>query len=234
MRVEDDVMGLLASREVWTGRGLAEALGVSVRTVRRALVRLEAEGVPLESEVGRGGGVRLSGAGLHRLKLDHREVIDLLLALAIAESMGSPLLLKNVRSLRTRLGAAFPPRQRRLITRLRTRIFVGALASARVAATWRAPRSRVVTGLQDAFFGRVVAQVDYVDGAGQRTSRAVEPQALLLNPPVWYLLGWDRLRGAGRTFRLDGVESLTPWDESFLERAPETLMNDLSRFFRPL
>jgi predicted DNA-binding transcriptional regulator YafY len=80
----------------------------------------------------------------------------------------------------------------------------------------------------------LVAQLEYFDGGGQRTSRAVEPQALLLNPPVWYLLGWDRLRGAGRTFRLDGVESLTPWDESFLERAPETLMNDLSRFFRPL
>ena len=234
MRVEDEVMGLLGSREVWTGRGLAEALGVSLRTVRRALVRLEAQGVGLEAEVGRGGGVRLSGAGLHRLKLDHRETIDLLLALAIAESMGSPLLLKNVRALRTRLGAAFPPHQRRVINRLRTRLFVGAPASARVAATWRAPRPRVVAALQDAFFDRVVVQLDYLDGSGQRTTREVEPQALLLNPPVWYLLGWDRLRSAGRTFRVDGVQALRRSPETFVERAPETLMDDLARFFRSL
>jgi predicted DNA-binding transcriptional regulator YafY len=228
------VLALLAGREVWTGRALAEALGVSLRTVRRALGRLEAQGVPLEAEVGRGGGVRLAGGGLPRLKLDHREVIDLLLALAIAESMGSPLLLKNVRSLRARLGAAFPPQQRRVISRLRTRIFVGAPASARVAASWRSPRARVVTAVQDAFFERVVARLSYVDGAGVRTDRDVEAQALLLNPPVWYLLAWDRLRGAGRTFRLDGIEALTVTAEPFRERPPETLMDDLARFFRPL
>ncbi|MCU0695715.1 MAG: WYL domain-containing protein [Myxococcaceae bacterium] len=234
MRIEDEVMGLLSSREVWTGRALADALGVSLRTVRRALVRLEAQGVSLETEVGRGGGVRLVGTGLHRLKLDHREAIDLLLALAIAESMGSPLLLKNVRALRARLGAAFPPQQRRVISRLRTRVFVGAPASVRVASTWRAPRPRVVTVLQDAFFARRCLNVEYVDRAGQRTRREVEPHALLLNAPVWYLLGWDRLRGAGRIFRLDAMEAASALALGFAERAPETLMDDLERFFRPL
>jgi predicted DNA-binding transcriptional regulator YafY len=178
--------------------------------------------------------VRLAGGGLHRLKLDHREVIDLLLALSIAESMGSPLLLESVRALRTRLGAAFPAGQRRVVSRLRTRIFVGAPASSKVASSWRAPRPRVVTALQDAFFQRVVARLEYVDRSGVRSGRDVEVQALLLNPPVWYLLGWDRLRDAGRTFRLDAIEALTPSREPFRERAPASLMDDLARFFRPV
>jgi predicted DNA-binding transcriptional regulator YafY len=231
-RIEDDVMGLLATRETWTGRALAEALGVSLRTVRRALARLEAEGIPIEAEPGRGGGVRLAGGGLHRLRLDHREVMDLLLALAIAESMGSPLLLKSVKALRTRLGAAFPPRQRRVLSRLRTRVLVGARASAHVAASWTAPGARIVAPLQDAFFERVLLTFDYVDGEGQPSRREVEPHALLLNPPVWYVLAWDRHRAAGRVFRLDRMQGLTPTREHFPERPLTSLQADVDRFFR--
>jgi predicted DNA-binding transcriptional regulator YafY len=233
-RIEDELMGLLASRETWTGRGLADALGVSLRTVRRALVRLEAEGVPIEAEPGRGGGLRLAGGGLHRLKLNHREVMDLLLALAIAESIGSPLLLKSVRSVRTRLGAAFPPGHRRAISRLRSRILVGAPASTAVASTWRSPRTKVVGALQDAFFERVVVGFDYVDGDGRRSRRVAEPQALLLNPPVWYALCWDRHREAGRAFRLDRIEAITPTAEAFTERPLDRLHDELDRFFQPL
>ncbi len=234
-RTEDELMGLLSSGSGWTGSSLATALGVSLRTVRRTLARLEAQGVALETEVGRGGGVRLAaGAGLHRLKLDHREIIDLLLALAIAESMGSPLLLRNVRTLRTRLGAAFPPERRRTLNRLRTRVMVGAAASPQVAASWSATRPRVVTALQDAFFERVVSRVEYSDGEGRLSRRDVEPQALLLNPPVWYVLCWDRSREAGRTLRLDRIHSLAPTTERFFEREPATLMDDMDRYFRPL
>lgn len=233
--IEDEVLGLLSRGGPWTGRRLALELGCSLRTVRRALATLEAQGVPLETEVGRGGGVRLAaGAGLQRLKLDQREVVDLLLALAVAESMGSPLLLKSVRSVRRRLGAAFPPQRRKAIARLRTRILVGAAASVPVASTWRPVSSRVVAPLQDAFFARVVARLEYVDLEGRRTQRTVEPQALLLNPPVWYVLCWDRERQGGRSLRLDRIESVTPTAEGFVDREPATLLDDLARFFRSL
>ncbi len=103
--LEDRTLGLLRAQPSWTGPGLAQALGVSLRTVRRVLARLAQTGVPLEAEPGRGGGVRLSGSfGLPRLRLDHREVLDLLLALAVAESLDSPLWLKNLRGLRQKLG----------------------------------------------------------------------------------------------------------------------------------
>jgi len=55
----DRTLGLLASRPSWTASELAEALGVCLRTVRRDLSRLAARGVPIESEPGRGGGVRV-------------------------------------------------------------------------------------------------------------------------------------------------------------------------------
>src|SRR5690606_19344564 len=93
----DRTLGLLASRTSWTTRELADELGVSVRTVRRDLARLASRGVAIEAERGRGGGVRVPArSGLGRVQLDAREVIDLLLALALAERLRSPLLLSTL------------------------------------------------------------------------------------------------------------------------------------------
>lgn len=228
--LDERVLGLLRSRATWTGAALAQELGVSLRTVRRVLARLSAAGVPLEAEPGRGGGVRLSGqVGLSRLQLDPREVLDLLLALAIAESLGSPLLLGSVRSLRQKVGAALPASQR---TDLRRRILVGAPASKAVVASLGRVRTAVLGPLQEAFFAREVLQVRYVDGGGGTTERTIEPQYLLLNQPAWYVLAYDRSRGAGRTLRLDRIERAQRGDESFAARSAESLMDDVGSFFQ--
>jgi predicted DNA-binding transcriptional regulator YafY len=39
-------------------------------------------------------------------------------------------------------------------------------------------------------------------------AREVEPHAILLNWPAWYLLSHDRLREDVRTFRLDRIETV--------------------------
>src|SRR5450631_3706798 len=100
----DQLLGLLASHQHSTGPALAAELGVSLRTLRRDMARLAARGVPIEAERGRGGGVRLPArVGLGRLQLDHREAVDLLLALAIGERIGSPLLLSSLKGLRQKI-----------------------------------------------------------------------------------------------------------------------------------
>jgi predicted DNA-binding transcriptional regulator YafY len=50
---------------------------------------------------------------------------------------------------------------------------------------------------------------------GAATLREIEPQFLCLNVPVWYLLAWDRLRGAIRSFRIDRITAVTPLEGSF-------------------
>ena len=103
------LLGLLASREHATGPALAAELGISLRTLRRDMARLTARGVPIEAERGRGGGVRVPArVGLGRLQLDHREALDLLLALAIGERVRSPLLLSSLKGLRQKIAMAFP------------------------------------------------------------------------------------------------------------------------------
>ena len=47
--VDTELLGLLSDGETWTGVRLAERLGVGLRTVRRAVARLRADGVILDA-----------------------------------------------------------------------------------------------------------------------------------------------------------------------------------------
>jgi predicted DNA-binding transcriptional regulator YafY len=109
----DQLLGRLKSGDACTAALLAKELGISTRTLMRDLDDLKEQGYPIETDQGRGGGVRLHPRwGIGRLALNYREVIDLLLALSVLEKMRSPLLLENLSSIRNKLFASFPDAQR--------------------------------------------------------------------------------------------------------------------------
>src|SRR4029453_5181132 len=57
------LLSLLQARPDWTGRELAERLGVSGRTVRNDVERLRRLGYPVHASPGVGGGYRLGAGG---------------------------------------------------------------------------------------------------------------------------------------------------------------------------
>jgi predicted DNA-binding transcriptional regulator YafY len=212
----EELKGLLKAREHVTAAELASALGVSMRTLNRDLELLRESGVPIESDRGRGGGLRLQrNWALGRLHLSPAEAIDMLLSIAIAERMNSPLLLQQLAAIKRKVVAAFSEGYQGRIRALRKRILVGAPASERVVASFSPPHRSALAGVAEAFFNTRCIAIDYVDQNGRVTSREVEPQFLYLNVPVWYLLAWDRLRGAVRFFRIDRIKSVTPLEASF-------------------
>jgi len=216
---------MLASRQSSTGSALASELGVSLRTLRRDLARLAARGVLIEAERGRGGGVRVPvRSGLGRLQLGHREAIDLLLALAIAERLRSPLLLSHLKGLRQKIGMAFPPEERARVGRLRSRILVGLPATRRVEESMSSPHAAVLGVVQDCFFEQRAMEIEY-RSLRERTTRLVEPHYFALAWPAWYLLVWDHLRGAPRTLRLDRIDSAHATDKTFRLRAVESMLS---------
>ncbi|WP_338864671.1 helix-turn-helix transcriptional regulator [Myxococcus stipitatus] len=229
----DRVLGLLASRPSWTAPELAEELGVCLRTVRRDLARLEARGVPIESDAGRGGGVRVPPrTGLGRVQLDAHELLDLLLALALAEQLHSPLLLSTVKTLRQKLSASFPPEERARVNGLRRRILVGP-GSRNVAASWMSPAATVLRPIQEAFFEQRALELTYRTN-DVSTVRVVEPHYLLLSWPAWFLLVWDHLRGAVRMLRVDRIESAHITDATFRLRNSEAMLATLGDVFSAL
>ena len=219
------VKALLADRDVTTVGDLAADLGVSMRTVQRDLVALRDLGMPIESDRGRGGGIRLEpGWSLGRVHLNESEALGMLLSLTIAEKIGSPLLLEDLRSVRRKVSAAFAPAQSRRIRALRRRILVGGPASDRVLTTYTPPQASVTQGLMRAFLYQHVASIRYQDQSGTVTDREIETQYLYYNLPVWYALAWDRLREDVRFFRLDRLQRIQALAADFRLRPPDPFL----------
>lgn len=221
----EELQGLLKAREHVTAAELAGELGVSLRTLNRDLEVLRESGVPIESDRGRGGGLRIQrNWALGRVHLSPAEAIDLLLSIAIAERMNSPLLLQQLAPIKRKIVTAFSESYQPKIRSLRKRILIGSPASERVLATFSQPQRGALTGIAEAFFNMRCITIEYVDGSGARTLRDIEPQFLYLSVPIWYLLAWDRLRGAIRYFRIDRVRSITLLQGGFRLADPQPFL----------
>jgi predicted DNA-binding transcriptional regulator YafY len=235
LRRLEELQGLLKAREHVTAAELAAALGVSLRTLNRDLAVLRDSGVPIEADRGRGGGLRLQrNWALGRLHLSPPEAIDLLLSIAIAEHMNSPLLLQQLAPVKRKIVAAFSEGYQPKIRALRRRILIGRPATEQVLATFAAPPRGALSGIAEAFFDTRCVTIDYVDRHGAATSRVIEPQFLYLSMPIWYLLAWDRLREAVRVFRSDRIRAVTPLPERFRPADPRPYLAGAEEGIREL
>lgn len=220
LRRLDLLSSRLKAEEPMAIGALAAEFGVSRRTLTRDIALLRDRGLPVDADRGRGGGVRVTSTwGVGRLNLDYREAVDLLVSLAVTEQTRSPILMANLAPIRRKLMASFSANSRNRINQLKARILIGGPASASVISTYAPPKSRVVEALHEAFLTMQVAQITYSDGEGRRTKRVIEPQYLLLNYPVWYVLAHDPGRQAIRTFRCDRLQAVQPLGETFSLRA---------------
>lgn len=208
----------LSDGEMHAIDALAAQLGVSQRTLFRDLALLREQGWELESSSGKGGGVRIlrrwpSG----RITLRSEDAVELLMSLALAESMGlSPL--GRHEALRLQFARCFAPADRDRIARLRQRMRTASPVSRAVQDT-AAPVDPGVRSLAyEAFAQQRLLTFTYEDAQQRVSARRVEVQCLLLAWPFWFLLAWDRERQAVRTFRLDRLRAAQLQDERFALR----------------
>ena len=69
--------------------------------------------------------------------------------------------------------------------------------------------------------------------ASQRTERRlVEPYGLAGGQDHWYLMAWCRLRGGGRSFRLDRMQGARVTDERAPERELHEVAGEIASFAR--
>nr|WP_319948120.1 WYL domain-containing protein [uncultured Shimia sp.] len=189
-----------------TVKDLAIEHGVSARTIARDIALMREQGMQIDADRGRGGGVRLDqNWGVGRMNLAYPEAVDLLISIAVAEQMNSPLFLASLGSVRRQLVASFSPEKRKQVDRLQSRIMIGVTASTYVQASANTPPKRVVQALHQAFVAQEVLAIRYQREDGDVSERDVEPHYLLLKYPIWYVVCFDHLRKAPRTFRCDRI-----------------------------
>lgn len=203
---------------------LARELSVSARSVFRDIEHLRDRGYPIEADRGRGGGVRLHASwGLGKVLLSTEEALCTLLSLAISEKLSFPMFAPEVSRARKKIVDAFPTSERRRLAPLRERIFVAPPASAGVRSSYVAPDSSVMRPLQVSFVRESVIRADYVKENGEHSTRRLEPHAMLITWPAWYLLAYDHSRGEPRTFRFDRFRAVTGEENSPFRPRPRDI-----------
>lgn len=212
-----------------TVKDLALQHGVSARTIARDLSLMREQGMQIDADRGRGGGVRLDrNWGVGRLNLAYSEAVDLLISIAVAEQMNSPMFLASLGSVRRQLVASFSPKKRTQVNQLKSRILIGLTASTYVQRSASAPPKRVVQALHQAFIDQEVLEIRYQREDGEVSKRQIAPHYLLLKYPVWYVVAFDYLRNGPRTFRCDRIQAASKTGTHFKLLAKEEFRPSLT------
>lgn len=218
---------MLRDRPGRSATWIAEDFDVSVRTVRRDIAMLRTRGTPVAGARGRTGGLRLDPEwGVSRVHLSTADALCTLMAMTIVEHMGATTFPESVARVQTALVAAFPHRERCRIESLRARLVVGPRASAEVRASYGAVQPQTVRALERAFVEQRVVWLRFRNDNGTTTRRRLEPHALLVNAPAWYLLAFDSFPGTPRALRYDRLLHVEPIYRRF-EARPDQVARDL-------
>ncbi|TDD62300.1 WYL domain-containing transcriptional regulator [Kribbella antibiotica] len=206
------LLSLLQSRREWSGRELAEHLGVTERTVRRDIDRLRALDYPITGTTGTAGGYRLGpGSQLPPLLLDDDEAIAVALGLVSAGSGGVSGIAASSMSALAKLTQVLPARLRPQLA---------AMASAEAIPRLGVPQvdPDVLATLARCSRNHEVVGFEYVSRQDVSTRRRVEPHQLLTVAWHWYLLAFDPTRDDWRFFRVDRISAVSPVLHRFAPR----------------
>ncbi|HET9954965.1 MAG TPA: WYL domain-containing protein [Polyangiaceae bacterium] len=197
---------LLRGTEGSTVAQLANQLGVSRRTLLRDLASLRDRGMPISSDVGRGGGVRLEGdRGLTALHLSVSEVVAIWLAARLSREASELPWAEAANSGMAKLLASLPKPKSRALRALCRRVIVGRPASANVRAGIGAPPPELLRLFEEAFSAGLGLAFHYTDREQKVSIRRVEPHGLLVETPAWYVLARDIDKAEPRMFRMDRI-----------------------------
>lgn len=206
----------LMSGDILTVADISAELSVSVRTLSRDIDLLREQGVPIEADRGRGGGIRMrSNWATGRINFTYTEAVDLMITLAIAQQMKSPLFMANLDGIRRKLDSSFSPRMKQKLKSLKRRILISPSASLDVLSGFSPPKKSLTEKLHQAFLLQQPIAIRYRAKNGVITRRDIEPHCLMLSYPVWYVIAWDRLRDDARTFRCDRIMSIQNGQDEF-------------------
>lgn len=206
------LLSLLQTHRHWSGRELAERLGVSTRTIRRDVDRLRVLGYPVAGLNGSEGGYRLqAGSELPPLLLDDEEAVAI--AVGLRTAAGGTVAGIEEASLRAlaKLEQVMPSRLRQRVNALRTYTVPLTAASSTVDP-------ETLTTITFACRDHERLRFRYRTHDGTTSRRMTEPHRLVSAGRRWYLVAWDVGREDWRTYRVDRLDQPQPTGVRFTER----------------
>jgi predicted DNA-binding transcriptional regulator YafY len=197
-----DLLSLLQSHRHWSGRELADRLGVTDRTLRRDIERLRELGYRIDAARGAVGGYRLvAGTGLPPLLLTDDEGVAIAVGLRSQAAAGLRGGEHTTLSALAKIEQVLPPALRRRIEAVQSHTAVAPGEGPAVDSGMLAQLALCCRDSERVRFG-------YTSASGRESIRSAEPHRLVPHGRRWYLVAWDRDRDDWRTFRLDRIRSL--------------------------
>jgi predicted DNA-binding transcriptional regulator YafY len=211
---------LLQNHRSLTVPDLAARLEVSPRTILRDVDALSGLGIPVYTDRGRAGGIRLLegyAADLHALSPLEAEAMALVSTPSMVAGIG---LEKPLASALQKITAAVPAVHQLRAQHTRHRLLFD-------STPWfhHSPVPPVLEQLRTAIWADRMCRLDYRRADGVAKGYRIKPYALVAKVDIWYLVA-DTSRGM-RVFRIQRIQGAEPIDETF-HRDPTF---DLQRFW---
>lgn len=185
---------------------LAAEVGASRRTVLRDIRALRDAGFVIHSDVGRGGGLQLDPQSMQTTaRLSVPEVFALLISVAAMRAAGTLPFSDLADSGLAKIEKALPPDKVKDLRAFLDCLHIGQLSPLQNLSDMGRMDPGLLPAFEAGFLQRKVIRFDYTDATGRKTKREVEPQAMLILPPLWYLVAWDPTREDFRHFRMDRI-----------------------------
>ncbi|MFL6575266.1 MAG: helix-turn-helix transcriptional regulator [Povalibacter sp.] len=201
-----------------TAGELASRLEVSMRTIFRDIDALSAMGVPVYSEPGRGGGIRLMegySSDLTGLSSGEAEALALI---ASPASIGTSQLAAPSRTALDKLAAAVPSMHQLRAQHARGRMLFDTKAWFRASVA-----SPFLDQLRACVWNNQCIEIVYQRGDTTLAEYEVQPYALVVKVDTWYLIGTRTKAGEAkaemRVYRLSRMQSVRETSRTFVRDA---------------
>lgn len=187
---------------------LAGEVGASRRTVLRDISALRDEGFVIHSDVGRGGGLQLDPQSMQTTaRLSVPEIFALLISVAAMRASGNLPFSDLADAGLAKIEKALPSDKVKDLRAFLDCLHIGALSPLQDVSDMGRMDAALLATFETTFLQRQLLRFEYRDAKGRRTCREVEPQAMLILPPLWYLVAWDPTREDFRHFRMDRISA---------------------------
>jgi len=205
---QDAIVRILRRSGTSTVDALAQEVAASRRTVLRDISALRDAGYVIYSDVGRGGGLQLDPQSMQATaKLSVPEVFALLISVMAMRAAGNLPFSDLADAGLAKIEKALPADKVKDLRAFLECLHIGQLSPLQDLSDMEKMEPELLPVFEAAFLQRQFIQFNYRDAKGRETRRRVEPQAILILPPLWYLVGWDPMRDDFRHFRMDRISA---------------------------
>jgi predicted DNA-binding transcriptional regulator YafY len=204
----DTIVRTLRRSGLATVDALAAEVGASRRTVLRDISALRDAGFVIYSESGPGGGLQLDPQSMQTsARLSVAEVFALLISVAAMRAAQNLPFSDLADAGLAKIEKSLPQDKVRDLRRFLECLHIGQLSPHQDLSDLGKIDPNLLPAFEGAFLGQNLIRFEYGDAKGARTVREVEPQAMLILQPLWYLVAWDPMREGFRHFRMDRISA---------------------------